>query len=460
MKEYIKKINKNKKYLLLFLGIILFINTAVSMYFLNRFYIGTSLNGVDISCKTIEEVEDILKSKEEEYNFKVKGRDEANIDITGKEIGFKYKIQDEIAKLKITQPSFMWIIGLLDSKELKSSKIITYDEDKLKKLIEKSSLSDHSNKRSPKDATYTYSDNIYTLVKEEEGNKVNKDKLMIELDLAIRRGEEFLDLEEKKCYEEPTIKSNHIELNKAIETLNKYIESEIVYNVLDKKYIVDKDRISNWLYLNEKYQVIIDEEKVKSFMNELVYRYNSIARIRDFKTSMGSIVQVHGGDYGISVDTSKEIQELISLIKAGKTEEREPEFSQSVMANINNIGNTYVEINLTTQYLWVYKNGALIAEGSIVTGNADGKHDTPQGIYRLKYKQKNAILRGADYEVPVTFWMPFNGDIGLHDATWRSSFGGSIYRYSGSHGCVNCPYNLAQQIFNNIPAGAPIVCYY
>ena len=96
----------------------------------------------------------------------------------------------------------------------------------------------------------------------------------------------------------------------------------------------------------------------------------------------------------------------------------------------------------------------------MVTGNSDGKHDTPQGVYKLKYKQRNAILRGPGYETPVSFWMPFNGDIGMHDATWRGSFGGNIYTYDGSHGCVNCSYDLAQGIFDNIPAGAPIICYY
>ena len=56
--------------------------------------------------------------------------------------------------------------------------------------------------------------------------------------------------------------------------------------------------------------------------------------------------------------------------------------------------------------------------------------------------------------------MPFNWDIGMHDATWRGSFGGGIYKYDGSHGCVNMPYSVAEAIFNNIEAGTPVVCYY
>lgn len=56
--------------------------------------------------------------------------------------------------------------------------------------------------------------------------------------------------------------------------------------------------------------------------------------------------------------------------------------------------------------------------------------------------------------------MPFNGGIGIHDAIWRSQFGGNIYKTNGSHGCVNAPPYLAQKIFENIEPGTPIVCYY
>lgn len=85
---------------------------------------------------------------------------------------------------------------------------------------------------------------------------------------------------------------------------------------------------------------------------------------------------------------------------------------------------------------------------------------TPGGIYRLKYIERYAVLRGPGYAAPVDFWMPFNGGIGMHDATWRSRFGGEIYTYDGSHGCINCPYYLAEAIYDNIEAGTPVICYY
>ena len=129
-----------------------------------------------------------------------------------------------------------------------------------------------------------------------------------------------------------------------------------------------------------------------------------------------------GGDYGWSINRAKETKALIIAIKEGQTIAKEPAYIQTALSHGNNdIGNTYVEINLTKQHLWFYKNGALIAQGDIVTGNVSSNHKTPEGIYKLKYKQRDAVLRGSDYASPVTFWMPFNGGIGIHDASWRSS---------------------------------------
>ena len=55
--------------------------------------------------------------------------------------------------------------------------------------------------------------------------------------------------------------------------------------------------------------------------------------------------------------------------------------------------------------------------------------------------------------------MPFYYNVGLHDAPWRNRFGGSIYKRSGSHGCVNLPPKVAETIFANIEKGTPVVCY-
>ena len=116
----------------------------------------------------------------------------------------------------------------------------------------------------------------------------------------------------------------------------------------------------------------------------------------------------------------------------------------------------HVEISISEQKLWYYKNGKLFLSSNIVSGQRY-VHPTPKGNYRIQWKATDTYLIGDDYKTHVNYWMPFNGGIGLHDATWRGAFGGDIYTYNGSHGCVNLPYSVAQKIFYNIKEGTLVI---
>ena len=78
----------------------------------------------------------------------------------------------------------------------------------------------------------------------------------------------------------------------------------------------------------------------------------------------------------------------------------------------------------TNQHLYLFWEGEIVLESDFVSGDmTKSGRMTPPGVFGLTYKTRNAVLRGEDYETPVNYWMPFNGNIGMHDATWRSSFG-------------------------------------
>ena len=125
----------------------------------------------------------------------------------------------------------------------------------------------------------------------------------------------------------------------------------------------------------------------------------------------------------------------------------------------NDYGDSYVEINLTAQHLFLYKDGNLVVESDFVSGNLSKGHATPTGAFGLTYKTTDAVLRGEDYVTPVKYWMPYAGDVGMHDATWRNSFGGNIYKTNGSHGCINLPRSAAKTIYETIEQGYPVLVY-
>ena len=118
----------------------------------------------------------------------------------------------------------------------------------------------------------------------------------------------------------------------------------------------------------------------------------------------------------------------------------------------------YVLVDIPTQTLRYYVNGYESLFTYVVTGNTY-KTPTPTGTFYLNGgKTQNATLIGEDYETFVYYWMPFiGGAYGMHDATWRSSFGGTIYIGNGSHGCINIPYDKAQELYFMIPVGTMII---
>lgn len=80
-------------------------------------------------------------------------------------------------------------------------------------------------------------------------------------------------------------------------------------------------------------------------------------------------------------------------------------------------------------------------------------------MFGITYKTRNATLRGQGYNTKVSYWMPFNKNIGMHDASWRNSFGGCIYKTNGSHGCINLPPNKAKEIYSYLDTFFPIIVY-
>jgi len=118
--------------------------------------------------------------------------------------------------------------------------------------------------------------------------------------------------------------------------------------------------------------------------------------------------------------------------------------------------NTFVVVDISSQKLTLYHNNEIIVETNIVTGQ-QYEYDTPTGIYSIRKKTTDTFLTGEDYFTHVDYWMPFNGGIGLHDASWRRKFGGTIYEKDGSHGCVNIPPEYADDVFYNVDKGTKVL---
>ncbi|WP_352417442.1 L,D-transpeptidase family protein [Clostridium tertium] len=457
LKELFK--NKITGNIIIIVTAIIFTYLLIAIFFTNHFFFNTEINGINLSLKSYEEAPDILKKSINDYKLQIIERDGKIEEILGKDIGLQYNEKNSISNVQDRQASLKWIVGLIKKQNYNIGDLVDYNNENLNNKIKEL---DCLNKDiiEPKNVGFKYLNGSYELIEEVYGNKVKEEKLYEAIENSILNGEVKIDLNEKFCYENPeyTVDSEKAMITKDI--LNKYISTKITYLFGDKSEVLDGSRINEWLSVDDNLEVIINEKSVKDYVLELSAKYNTVGIARNFKSSTGKMVEVKGGYYGWKINYVAETKMLLENIKLGAILEKEPIYTQKGLnRDEDDIGDTYVEINLTSQHLWFYKNGKLITQGDVVTGDPGKGYSTKLGTYMLNYKQKEATLRGPNYEAKVTYWMPFNGNIGIHDASWRYSFGGKIYKGNGTHGCVNSPSYLAKTIFENIDEGTPVICY-
>lgn len=451
--------SKNTGNIIISIASIVLIYLLISLYFTSHFFFNTTINGVNVSLKAHKDAGNIIINYVKNYRLQLVERNGKGEKIIGQDIGMLYNGKNSISKNYHIRNSIKWISSLLKHQEYYVEDLYIYNKYELENKIDQLNC---LNKEiiEPENVSFKYLNGSYEAVKEVYGNKIDKDKLKTAVEMSILKGETILNLNEKLCYENPKYTLSSVKTINAKNLLNKYVKSKITYKFGDEKEILDGNIINEWLSVDENLDVIISEISAMKYIRDLSRKYDTVGIARNFKTSTGKIVEVKGGLYGWKINREAETKALLRNIEQGAVLEKEPVYSQKTLPRgEDEIGDTYVEINITRQHLWFYKNGGLIAQGNVVTGNPNRGHYTVLGTYMLNYKQKGATLTGPDYEAPVTYWMPFFGNIGIHDASWRHSFGGEIYKRNGTHGCVNAPLYLAKKIFENIEEGTPIISY-
>ncbi len=427
------------------------------------FFPHTVINGIDVSHKTAEEVKALIAAGIEEYQLSIRLRGNDTETISPEEIDLHSVFDGSLEEYLDAQEPMRWWQHRSKQTEYEISAMIVFDEEKLQKKLDSLVCFSEEYAREPKDAYISeyQSGQGYVVIPEEQGNLLDREMATAAIEEAIHNLRTEVSLEDAGAYVEPEVTAEDEELNALAARLNQYVGVTVTYRFGDKQEIVDGDLISQWISVGEDQNVYLSAEQVEAYVKQLASQYDTAYKKKSFKTSYGKTVTVSPAIYGWRINRGKEAEALYDIIQSGESQTREPIYSQTANSRgVNDYGDTYVEINLTAQHLFFYKDGKLIVESDFVSGSHAKGYDTPAGAYPLTYKERNATLRGENYETPVSYWMPFNGNIGMHDADWRSSFGGQIYMTNGSHGCINLPPAAAKKIYENIFAGAPVICYH
>lgn len=437
--------------------ILIFIYISGLYFFRDRFMPRTFVNGRDFGLTKISEFEKTYEDLSKNFVLEVIAKDKKNNDkITAEEIKFEEKIGNGF----VEQTPLYWPVAALIDKHYELDTDLKYDDlaltNRINSLKPVQNESVHST-----DARIIFDKDEFKVEKEVHGDFLKRDELRQAVLGHFSDKKEKLNLEEENLYIEPKIIADSDYIKKQLASYQNLFTKKITFDFDDRKEEVTGQGIIAMYSKAEDGSLVIDEEKVAKFVRSLAEKYDTQRGSRIFNATGIGTVKVDGGIYGWLTDRQKTKDEVIAALKKDEPVTLKPIYRQdAVSRRVDDIGNTYIEVDLARQKLWYYNKGNLEIETNIVSGNPSKGNGTPTGTDRIWSRERDRYLTGETYRSKVSYWLPINwSGVGLHDADWRSTFGGNIYLSSGSHGCVNVPPQVMKNLYPKTFNGMPVVVY-
>ena len=452
----------------------------LSMFFHSRFAPGTWINGVYCTGKTAEEVNAELLSQIEAPCVYITDGSGAEYTVNLAEVDFQADYLDVLKEFQKEQNPERWFVGIKEEQFFEVKPEISYNQESLKVLFE--DLEPVREAVSRKEAyKIEYTDEngyrLYDGLSRRYDGKKALEELITVIDENLG-GEEvfvtdvFFSLENESFYYDAQLNEVQRETKVLWDKLEQYYNCDIVYDMGTEEIVFTPYILSGFLQteegvpmLDEAGDLVLDPEAVTAFVVSLAEQYDTYKKERQFQSTRGDIVTVMGGTYGTILDQEAEVSFLMEYLlddsmHTGTVQKHIPTYErEAFVRGLNDIGDTYIEIDLTEQMLYAYVDGELTIETEVVTGNEKRGWDTPEGVNFVYAKQRNRTLRGPGYASFVKYWMPVKGGVGIHDASWRKKFGEEIYKTDGSHGCINVPSEVMPDLYEMAEVGIPVIMF-
>ncbi|MCI1723201.1 MAG: L,D-transpeptidase/peptidoglycan binding protein [Lachnospiraceae bacterium] len=440
-----------------------------------KFLDGTIINGIDASEKTAAQVEAVIKQQVENYEITLTFRGGATETLSNADVGYEYVSNNGVEKILEQQNTFGWFAGkvLGQKQEYTVDEATTFDQDKAKASLLALPEFQSGNETAPANAYLTPdSDSSFTIVQEVQGNTLKSDTVLQALDEAISGSASSLDISAlADAYETPTVTADNTDLTSEKDILNNFLSTSITYQLPQGDQTLDYNTTKDWITKQDNGFYYVDQtnltNQVTEYVKQMAAATDTLKKTRSFKSTARGTVELACTAYGWTIDQASEVTQTLDDFTNHSQVSREPAWSQHDSEKDPQFGGTYIEVDITNQHVYYYENYKLVLDSDCVTGLAsDSSRATPKGIFSVLDKEENRTLRGPlqedgtyQWESQVQYWMHFYGGCGLHDASWRSDFGGSIYKTDGSHGCVNLPASFAAALYDKAATGIPVIVF-
>ncbi|MGX7030540.1 L,D-transpeptidase family protein [Vagococcus zengguangii] len=459
---------KKKGILLSLLGLLIVLATVgyfvKASFYQDRFLPKTTINNLDVSGLTAAEADRKLTNKADEKKFIITDKEKPWKEMSVSTLGVEYNFKKEATVLLGKQNKNTWLLSHLKEHDY------TIESNAINEEVLTSALNELSQEitqinetRTPSvNAAIAQTENGFEITPEVHGDAINVDKFINELKDDLAQGKHTIEIE--KFVDKPTVTKDDKHLKKELEHIENITKQTVTYHINGETINVPSETIASWvLYDSQTKEATLDQTAVQNYLTGLANQYNTSTQPTDFKSTKRGVVSVPAGSYSWSIAVQTEAANLTADLLANQSVDRSPAYQGSASPSGPLVNNTYIEVDLTNQHMWYYKDGKVVLETDIVSGKP--KTPTPPGVFYVWNKELNATLKGTNddgskYESPVDYWMPIDWTgVGIHDSDWQPEYGGDLWKTRGSHGCVNTPPNIMKQLFEKVEVGTPVLVF-
>lgn len=454
----------------LLLAIIVAAYIGGMIYFKDHTMPNTTANGEKVSNMTLEELEQYFERETRAWTGVVSGSG-ISIPLSAADIDLTCNADEMAAQVMNSADPMLWPIELTQDHEVAVTKTISYDDSKLAAIVAQTveSIAPQTDGTLTKDSfTYNKQTEQYELSDDSYSTIVDSDAILTAARAGVQGLQTQIDMGENILLPNTAAQS-------VLDTVNTWLEAAPMELWLGGEQVseVTKAGIASLIYFDDAGQPQFYYQGLEDWTRgPLSTQLDTYDIERTYTRYDGKKITVPAGSWGWMTDGTTLAQTIYYKIGAGDSSAIEiPCYQEADWINYGgqDWGWSYMDIDLTEQHARLYGDkGVLLWESDIVSGTPDGVHDTPEGAWYFTSKETNMRLVGPlvegtpEWDREVAIWYGVVEDsIGLHSAQWRvdSEYGGDIYTWNGSHGCINIPEYKARELWDLIEIGDPVIVH-
>ena len=446
---------------------------AAGVYYVNGlkrwkgvFLPNTTINGIYAEGVSPERIEQEITKDYYTGELTVREKDGKTETIPLTDIIDQVTLETPVADFLSEDDLKYWPLRIREPRNYTDEVSVTFDDEKLRAAVHALNAVSGPDIVAPEDAYFTKTKNGFEVIPEVEGTLLDEDKVYETVRASLYDGTRESDLAEAECYVKPKVLKDDPSFDALNAELDKYRNLVLTMDFVGATETLDYSVLCDCLDFDGK-EFTFNDEKLKVYVTSLDIKYRTYQTQRRFVRHDGQTILVGGGSgdtYGFWLNVDNMTQRLHNAIMEFESKDVAPSWITNAMTrgqDNGDIGGTYIEVSIADQKLWFYRGYEQVFETDVVTGTETvEERRTPRGLFCILNQKRDHTMSGNYGSQFCHYFMVFDWTgCALHDAYWRSNFGGDIYMYSGSHGCVNIPPDAMEQLYGMTYTGLPVIIY-